>query len=85
MESTRYSLTEQVPTAESTDSESGYRYADPEQIRESIPVPFERKLIPRPPVRSHQRDTEHVERLRELVTDVSRNIRGERSRVVWKG
>ncbi|KAJ9104734.1 hypothetical protein QFC20_004507 [Naganishia adeliensis] len=70
MESTGYSLTDQSPAAE----DSGYRYADPEQI-----------------LRSHQRDTEHVDRLRELVTDVARNIRaaelvGEGSRwVVARG
>ena len=37
MESTGYSLTDQQPAAE---TDSGYRYADPEQIRTSIPLPF---------------------------------------------
>lgn len=38
MESTGYSLTDQSPAAE----DSGYRYADPEQIRTSIPLPSDK-------------------------------------------
>ncbi|KAJ9099269.1 hypothetical protein QFC21_004150 [Naganishia friedmannii] len=67
METTGYALTdlpnEKDPTTATTTSaaeESGYRYADGEQI-----------------LRSHQRDSEHVERLTELLTDVARNIQGE--------